>query len=72
MNYRDVAAIADLCRTYGVIEVVAAIKAHCDHAVDTDYKDNPEAIIHQYAPVVNAAMMQLVNIRSDRVQLRVE
>lgn len=67
MNYRDIDAITKLCQTYGAVEVIAAVSAHCNEAVATDYKDSPDAIIHQYAPVVNAALVQLVNIRAARI-----
>jgi hypothetical protein len=67
MNYRDVDAVIQLCQKYGVVEVIAAVAAHSNQAVEGDYKDNKEAIIHQYAPVVNASLLQLVNIRNERI-----
>lgn len=67
MNYRDIDTITRLCQTYGTVEVIAAVSAHANDAVAGDFKDNPDAIIHQYAPVVNAALAQLVNIRNHRI-----
>ncbi len=67
MNLEDIETVARLCRYYGAVEVIAAVSAHCNTAVATDYKDNPDAIIHQYAPVVNAALEKLVNVRNGRI-----
>jgi hypothetical protein len=67
MNLEDIESVSRLCRHYGPVEVIAAVSAHCNNAVSTDYKDNPDAIIHQYAPVVNASLEKLVNVRNSRI-----
>jgi hypothetical protein len=66
MKYSDVATVMSLCQTHGVIEVIAAVEAHCAESKKA-LAEEPDAIVHQYAPVVNAALVQLVNIRSQYV-----
>lgn len=67
MKYQDIDAIHRLCNAYGVVEVIAAVQAHTNDATTAVHHENPEAIVHQYAPVVNAALVQLVNIRNARI-----
>ena len=67
MSPSDIELLERLSRTYGTAEVVRELSTITSTACLTDYADNPQAIIHEYAPVIADAALKLTDVRIHRL-----
>lgn len=62
MRREDSALIHKLLISYGTAAVVAELSRQVDHRCMTDFKDNPDAVIHSNAPILRHAAEQMMGI----------
>ncbi len=62
MRREDSEIIRKLLLCYGTAALVAEISRQVDHRCSTDYRNNPEAVIHSNAPILRHAAEQMMGI----------
>ena len=66
MSQNDIETLRRLTTTYGTAEVVRELTNITNTACAEEYANNPDAIIHKYAPVLSRAFTELSMARLQR------